>query len=109
MRRCSCSGAGPRARDRAALARSERRPHTLCAPGNAGIAREVEALPGLDPCDPAAVCALARERSVSLVVVGPEAPLVAGIADALADAASRASARAARARAWRAPRRSARR
>ena len=66
-----------------ALARSARRPRILCAPGNAGIAREVETVAGLDPCDPDAVCALAAERGVSLVVVGPEAPLVAGVADAL--------------------------
>ena len=37
----------------------------------------------LDPCDPQAVLALARERGSGLVVVGPEAPLVAGVADAL--------------------------
>jgi len=67
-----------------ALDRSQRRPRILCAPGNAGIAREVETVATLDPCDPRAVCALAAERDVSLVVVGPEAPLVAGVADALA-------------------------
>ena len=37
----------------------------------------------MDPCDPAAVTALAQERVIDLVVVGPEAPLVAGVADAL--------------------------
>jgi phosphoribosylamine---glycine ligase len=66
-----------------ALARSPQQPRLLCAPGNAGIAREVEVIPALDPCDADAVCATARERDVSLVVVGPEAPLVAGVADAL--------------------------
>jgi phosphoribosylamine--glycine ligase len=69
-----------------ALARSPARPRILSAPGNAGIAREVEVIADLDPCDPTAVCALARERGVSLVVVGPEAPLVAGVADALSAA-----------------------
>ena len=37
----------------------------------------------LDPCDPTAVVELAREIAADLVVVGPEAPLVAGVADAL--------------------------
>jgi phosphoribosylamine--glycine ligase len=54
----------------------------LAAPGNPGIARWAECV-ALNPCDPAAVTELARERTVDLVVVGPEAPLVAGVADAL--------------------------
>src|SRR5690242_1373801 len=54
----------------------------LAAPGNPGIARWAECV-SLDPCDPAAVTGLARERGIDLVVVGPEAPLVAGVADAL--------------------------
>ncbi len=54
----------------------------LVAPGNAGTARIAENVP-LDPVDPAAVAALARDRSVDLVLIGPEAPLVAGVADAL--------------------------
>jgi phosphoribosylamine--glycine ligase len=37
----------------------------------------------IDPCDPAAVVDLAKRESIDLVVVGPEAPLVAGVADAL--------------------------
>jgi len=57
----------------------------LCAPGNAGIA-QVARLRPVDPEDPAAVTALAREDGVDLVVVGPEGPLAAGVADALADA-----------------------
>ncbi len=68
------------------LARSPQRPTLLCAPGNVGIAREVEVIADLDPGDPQAVCALARERGASLVVVGPEAPLVAGVANALSGA-----------------------
>jgi len=56
----------------------------LCAPGNAGTAelRGARNLP-FDPEDPAAVVAAARETGTELVVVGPEAPLVAGVADAL--------------------------
>jgi phosphoribosylamine--glycine ligase len=70
-----------------ALLRSSRRPDVLCAPGNAGIAEEVEVPdPRLDASDVAAVVALARSSEVDLVVVGPEAPLVAGVADALTGA-----------------------
>ncbi|MGY6708637.1 MAG: phosphoribosylamine--glycine ligase [Rhizobiaceae bacterium] len=53
-----------------------------CAPGNPGIAREAECVP-LDVSDHAAVAAFAKARDVGLVVVGPEAPLVAGFADDL--------------------------
>jgi len=54
----------------------------LAAPGNPGIARWAECI-SIDPCDPAAVTQLAREADIDLVVVGPEAPLVAGVADPL--------------------------
>ena len=55
------------------------------APGSVGIAEEPRTtlLPDVDPLDPAAVVAVARARSVELVVVGPEGPLAAGVADAL--------------------------
>ncbi|WP_432188922.1 phosphoribosylamine--glycine ligase [Streptomyces sp. Tue6028] len=56
-----------------------------CAPGNAGIA-EVAALHAVDALDGAAVAALATELGAELVVVGPEAPLVAGVADAVREA-----------------------
>jgi phosphoribosylamine---glycine ligase len=63
------------------LLRSPRGPELLCSPGNAGIARDgVECLPDDD------LVGLARERGVDLVVVGPEAPLVAGLVDELAAA-----------------------
>ncbi len=54
------------------------------APGNPGIAG-VAALHPVDPLDGAAVAALAADLGVDLVVVGPEAPLVAGVADAVRD------------------------
>ncbi len=54
----------------------------VCAPGNAGTAAVAEQR-GVDAADPAAVAALARELGAGLVVVGPEAPLVAGVADAV--------------------------
>ncbi|MET2011366.1 phosphoribosylamine--glycine ligase [Microbacterium chocolatum] len=54
----------------------------FAAPGNAGIARDAEIV-ALDANDPVAVTEFANERHVDLVVIGPEAPLVAGVADAL--------------------------
>jgi phosphoribosylamine---glycine ligase len=53
-----------------------------CAPGNAGIAREAECV-ALDPADHKAVIAFCQANKIGLVVVGPEVPLVAGIADDL--------------------------
>jgi phosphoribosylamine---glycine ligase len=64
------------------IAQSPRLTQLLCAPGNPGTARLAENLP-VNPEDGAAVTALARQRAVDLVVVGPEAPLVVGVADAL--------------------------
>jgi phosphoribosylamine---glycine ligase len=61
----------------------------VCAPGNAGIARECD-LVALDVADHAAVIAFCRARKIDLVVVGPEAPLCAGIVDALAAAGFKA-------------------
>jgi phosphoribosylamine--glycine ligase len=53
-----------------------------CAPGNAGIAREAECL-ALDIADHAAVIAFCKANAIGLVVIGPEAPLVAGLVDDL--------------------------
>ncbi|URM90763.1 phosphoribosylamine--glycine ligase [Streptomyces sp. MRC013] len=53
-----------------------------CAPGNAGIA-EVAELHQVDALDGAAVARLAGDLGADLVVIGPEAPLVAGVADAV--------------------------
>ena len=52
----------------------------LVAPGNAGIAREARTV-ALDADDPQAVVDFALQEDVDLVVIGPEAPLVAGVAD----------------------------
>jgi phosphoribosylamine---glycine ligase len=53
-----------------------------CAPGNAGIANEAECV-ALDPADHAAVIAFCKDKQIDFVVVGPEAPLCAGIVDDL--------------------------
>jgi len=67
------------------LARSGSRPSVLAAPGSDAIARDAECAPvAADDVD--GLVALARERACDLVVVGPEAPLVAGLADRLGDA-----------------------
>jgi phosphoribosylamine--glycine ligase len=66
-----------------ALLRSPQRPEVLCSPGNAGIRRDATPLDGDLP-------AAAVEAGVDLVVVGPEAPLVEGLADACRDAGIRA-------------------
>ena len=65
------------------LLRSPQAPELLCAPGNAGIRRDARPL-DVPADDPDALARAAREAAVDLVVVGPEAPLVAGLADALA-------------------------
>ena len=69
-----------------ALLRSRQRPEIVCAPGNAGIARDRIECVELDPGDLDGIVRLARDRDCHLVVVGPEAPLVAGLVDALAEA-----------------------
>jgi phosphoribosylamine--glycine ligase len=64
-----------------ALTRSPRRPDLFIAPGNAGTAalgRNV----AIKPTDTAGLLAFARQEAVALTVVGPEAPLVEGLADA---------------------------
>jgi phosphoribosylamine---glycine ligase len=60
----------------------------VVAPGSKAIALEprVRQAAGVDPLDPAAVVAVARREASELVVIGPEAPLASGVADALTDA-----------------------
>ena len=60
-----------------------------CAPGNAGIAREAECL-ALDITDHAAVIGFCKRSAVDFVVVGPDAPIAAGIVDDLAAAGFKA-------------------
>jgi phosphoribosylamine--glycine ligase len=64
------------------LAQSPRLGRLLAAPGNPGIAAHATLLPGVDIADGAAVCDAAIAAGVDLVVIGPEAPLAAGVADA---------------------------
>ncbi|HTL40151.1 MAG TPA: phosphoribosylamine--glycine ligase [Pseudolysinimonas sp.] len=54
----------------------------VAAPGNAGLAAVVETV-ALDPSNGAVVAQYATDNAIELVVIGPEAPLVAGVADAV--------------------------
>ena len=65
-----------------AVSRSPLVSEVICAPGNAGIAADVRCAP-LDIHDLDATLALARHERAELVVVGPEAPLEAGVVDRL--------------------------
>jgi phosphoribosylamine--glycine ligase len=73
-----------------ALLRSPGGPEVLCAPGNAGIARDEVTCVDVDADDVEGIVRLARDEGCDLVVVGPEAPLVAGVVDALGEAGVRA-------------------
>jgi phosphoribosylamine--glycine ligase len=65
-----------------ALTRSPQAPELLCAPGNAGIAADARLLDiGIE--EVSAIVSAAKRERVDLVVVGPEAPLVAGLVDEL--------------------------
>jgi phosphoribosylamine--glycine ligase len=68
-----------------ALSRDPQVTEVHAAPGNPGIAG-VATLHDVDPMDGAAVAALAVSIGADLVVIGPEAPLVAGVADAVREA-----------------------
>jgi phosphoribosylamine--glycine ligase len=56
----------------------------FCAPGNAGIAAEADCI-GLASDDVGGLLAFAKKERIDLTVIGPEAPLVAGLADALTE------------------------
>jgi phosphoribosylamine--glycine ligase len=70
--------------------RSPQSPEVIAAPGNAGIARDKVACFDVGVGDINRLVALAHEQKCDLVVVGPEAPLVAGLVDACFDAGIKA-------------------
>ena len=77
---------GPGAREHAivlALIAENADHEIVCAPGNAGIAASGVETPDLAYTDPVAVSEFVAARGFDLVVIGPEAPLVAGVADPL--------------------------
>jgi phosphoribosylamine--glycine ligase len=55
----------------------------IVAPGNAGIAKDAHTEPTLNANDPLAVVKFALQHQIELAIIGPEAPLVAGVSDAL--------------------------
>jgi phosphoribosylamine--glycine ligase len=67
------------------LALSPRRPQMFCAPGNAGIA-DIAVCVDIPVTDHAALVAFANKNAISLVVIGPEDPLAAGIVESFAAA-----------------------
>ena len=56
--------------------------HIYCAPGNAGISNEATCI-DIDPMDFKNITKFCKSHTIDLVIVGPEAPLVAGIVDHL--------------------------
>src|SRR3954470_1366727 len=66
-----------------ALQRSPQGPEVLAAPGNPGIAEDARTFPEVGIGDVAAIADLAEREDAGLTVVGPEAPLVAGLVDEL--------------------------
>lgn len=69
-----------------ALAKSPKTDELFVAPGNGGTSAIAKNVSGLDINDDRAVLAFAEEHAIDLVVIGPEAPLVAGVADGLREA-----------------------
>jgi phosphoribosylamine--glycine ligase len=66
------------------LAQSPGLTSLTCLPGNPGLAELGTVVDGISPTDVGAVAAFAQQQDIDLVVVGPEAPLAAGVVDALA-------------------------
>jgi phosphoribosylamine--glycine ligase len=65
-----------------AIAASPLVDHVYCAPGNAGITQEAECVP-IGVMDTAEIVSFCKREAIDFVVVGPEAPLVAGLVDVL--------------------------
>ena len=64
------------------LAKSPEIKKLFCAPGNAGIASQAECVP-LDVMDFDSILQFCTEKDINFTVIGPEAPLVSGLADRL--------------------------
>lgn len=64
-------------------ARSRQVEHLYAIPGNGGTAQIAENIPGIDLTDTEALIGFAKDKEIDLIVIGPEAPLVAGVADDL--------------------------
>lgn len=69
-----------------AIAASESAKRVICAPGNPGIEAVAECKHGVDATDKAALKHLCQEEGVDVAVVGPEEPLVKGVADGMREA-----------------------
>lgn len=65
------------------LSQSDQVSEIMCLPGNPGMADIGSIIEGIDPTDVGAVAAFARAQGIDLAVIGPEAPLAAGLVDAL--------------------------
>ena len=69
-----------------ALSKSPRCDELFVAPGNGGTAAVATNVSGVDMMDGASVLGFVKSHNIELVAIGPEAPLVAGVADYLRDA-----------------------
>ena len=61
----------------------DKKHEVFCAPGNAGISRQATCLPNLKPTDLDGIVRYAVQNAIDVVVVGPEVPLIAGLANRL--------------------------
>jgi phosphoribosylamine--glycine ligase len=77
------SGAREHAITKALIRTGTAKDNVIVAPGNAGIAKDAHTEPSLNANDPTAVTSFAKQHNIDLVIIGPEAPLVAGVSDAL--------------------------